>query len=121
MWGPGQNSPATQEEAARLAGASLSGWRQWEADRTSGPSLDVLRRLEAAYPERRAKLGDVAGGNTPESSMVFDTLIEPETGRYLADHQAFCRRWRAIGGEVWLDTHSRLSHIGERVFEATDS
>jgi transcriptional regulator with XRE-family HTH domain len=40
----------TQEQAAHLAGASLSGWRCWERGTTSGPSIDVLRRLEKAHP-----------------------------------------------------------------------
>lgn len=26
-------------------------------------------------------------------------MIGPKTGRYLNDHEAFCRRWRAIDGE----------------------
>lgn len=48
----------TQEDAARIAECSLSGWRFWERERAAaprgapgrGPSLDALRRLEAHHP-----------------------------------------------------------------------
>ena len=40
----------TQEDAARLAESSLSGWRQWETGATTGPSTDTLVRLEACKP-----------------------------------------------------------------------
>jgi hypothetical protein len=76
----------------------------------------AAERISAAYPELRAKTGDVNAASVPEAVMVFDSFVEPETGRYLADHQAFCRRWRAIGGEVWADFGCRLSHFGEAAY-----
>lgn len=42
----------------------------------------------------------------------FDVMVEPSTGRYLSEDYAFCRRWRDIGGRVFVDTQSRLSHQG---------
>ena len=69
-------------------------------------------RLAAAYPQLRANLSDFQGAEISEAVMVFDSLIDPDTGRYLADHQAFCRRWRDIGGEVWAAGASDLVHVG---------
>ena len=43
---------------------------------------------------------------------------ELATGRYLSDHQAFCHRWRALGGEVWIDLAPGLSHVGALVHTA---
>jgi hypothetical protein len=43
-------------------------------------------------------------------------MIDPDTGDYLSEDYTFCRRWRALGGEVWLDTRSKLMHIGPREF-----
>lgn len=40
----------TQEQAARLAGVSISGWRGWEYGTSGGPPIDVMRRLEKAHP-----------------------------------------------------------------------
>jgi hypothetical protein len=61
----------------------------------------AARRISDAYPALAARLGDVRGAGAATAVMVFDSLVEPQTGRYLADGRAFCRRWRDIGGEVW--------------------
>jgi hypothetical protein len=42
----------------------------------------------------------------------FDVMVEPSTNRYLSEDYAFCRRWRGIGGRVFIDTQSKLSHQG---------
>jgi hypothetical protein len=47
---------------------------------------------------------------------LFDCMIDPETGVYLSEDYAFCRRWRAIGGEIWLDLESKLTHTGSYSF-----
>lgn len=114
---------------AQAPGAPLA----WEADPLPGAALETqglnevaavgagfllisrtaAQRMADGYPELRAKLGDLGGAAAPEAAMVFDNLIDAETGRYLADHQAFCRRWRALGGEVWADFDLHLTHLGE--------
>lgn len=79
----------------------------------------AIERMIAAYPETR-----FAATNTypppPEASRnlyaLFDSLIDPETGLYLSEDYAFCQRWRAIGGEIWLDLDSRLTHTGPHSF-----
>jgi hypothetical protein len=58
-------------------------------------------------------------GDAAQSSnlyALFDCIIEPETGAYLSEDYAFCLRWRKIGGEIWLDTASRLTHTGPYEF-----
>jgi len=78
----------------------------------------AFEALKAAYPKMRYS----AAHNTPFPSAslnqyaFFDCMIEPETGHYLSEDYAFCRRWRAIGGKLWLDLRSRLMHIGPREF-----
>jgi hypothetical protein len=47
----------------------------------------------------------------------FDTMIDPETGFYLSEDYAFCRRVAAIGVRPVVDTRSRLSHQGIAKFE----
>jgi hypothetical protein len=70
-------------------------------------------RLEESYPHLRAKLGDVNAAGVPDAVMVFDSMIDPDTGRYLTDYQALSRRWRDIGGELWIHTTARVAHLGE--------
>jgi hypothetical protein len=78
----------------------------------------AAERLAAAYPQLKARLGDLAGGAPQEAVMLFDSFTDPATGRHLSDYQAFCHRWRAIGGEVWADFASPLEHIGVVVHRA---
>ncbi|MDP3746622.1 MAG: hypothetical protein Q8Q88_06185 [Phenylobacterium sp.] len=78
-------------------------------------SRKAARAVLAAHPELTAKMGDMAEGGG-EAVMVFDTLIEPVTGEYLSEDYAFCRRWRDLGGEVWVDLESPLTHVGTATF-----
>lgn len=54
--------------------------------------------------------------NRPNQFALFDCMIEPATGHYLSEDYAFCRRWRSIGGRIWLDTRGRLTHAGPHEF-----
>jgi hypothetical protein len=47
---------------------------------------------------------------------LFDTMIEPDTRRYLSEDYAFCRRWRDMGGEIYACTKHRLVHVGMAEF-----
>ena len=47
--------------------------------------------------------------------------IDPETGTYLSEDFTFCRRWSAIGGEVWLDASISLTHAGRASFRGDPS
>ncbi len=79
-------------------------------------SRTALREMTAAYPEtqyRSDHTGTPPGGNL---YALFDSMIDRETGTYLSEDYAFCRRWRAIGGRIWLDTRGRLDHIGPHAF-----
>ena len=53
--------------------------------------------------------------------LFFDCMHEPETKRYLSEDYAFCRRWQALGGEVWLDPIVNLDHIGHFTFNGSVS
>jgi hypothetical protein len=79
----------------------------------------ALERLCAAHPELRAKQGDMTGAATGEAIMIFDTMIEPETGEYLSEDYAFCRRWRDLGGEIKADFRSRLTHVGHAAYSGS--
>jgi hypothetical protein len=77
----------------------------------------VLERMAAAYPDLRYG-GDHAmrkgESEAPAKFAFFDTMIAD--GEYLPEDYSFCKRWRAIGGEIWIDLASRFSHIGNHVF-----
>jgi len=84
----------------------------------------ALERIIAAYPETHFKRvhGFPMSGwrrdrvQSANLYALFDCIIDPETGAYLSEDYSFCRRWRQIGGEIWIDTASKLSHCGPYEF-----
>jgi hypothetical protein len=75
----------------------------------------ALEQVRAAHPELSADLGELEPG-AERTAMIFDTLIEPETGQHLSEDYAFCRRWRDLGGDIWADMASRLTHVGHAAY-----
>ena len=73
---------------------------------------DAVQQVVDAHPELRARLGAGAG----ETTMIFETMIEPGTGQHLSEDYAFCHRWRTLGGDIWADVESTLSHVGHTVY-----
>ncbi len=78
----------------------------------------VLTRLIAAHPTT-AYNASHTGADLSASAhryALFDCMIEPDTGHYLSEDYTFCRRWRDIGGTIWLDTRGSLTHVGSYDF-----
>lgn len=75
----------------------------------------VLERIRDAHPELRCTLGDDSR-TARQATLFFDTMIDPDTREHLSEDYAFCRRWRDLGGAVFADFRSRLSHIGHAVY-----
>ncbi|RYF83244.1 MAG: hypothetical protein EOO29_04095 [Comamonadaceae bacterium] len=78
----------------------------------------VFERLAAAMPELRY----IPDGTAPGHEQLvhyrfFDTLFERDTGRWLSEDYAFCRRWQALGGRVHVDARSCLAHQGLQTWQ----
>lgn len=78
----------------------------------------ALLKMIAAYPETKFKgvqsfPAAKASGNL---YALFDCVID-EAGTYLSEDYAFCRRWKKLGGELWLDRTSALTHTGPYSFQ----
>ena len=86
----------------------------------AGTGFQLIRRsvfetMIVAHPELKFRAVHTLTNETPKSEnlyALYECAIDPETGDYLSEDYAFCRRWRALGGEIWLDLQSRLSHSG---------
>jgi hypothetical protein len=78
-------------------------------------SRRALERVRDANPQLRCRLADMNLA-AREATLFFDTMIDPDTREHLSEDYAFCRRWRDVGGEVWADFRTRLSHIGHATF-----
>jgi len=107
---------AVRPEMERLAGAPAADGLIPAASVGTGflmISRAAAQRMTDGYPQLRARMGDVAGSNIETAVMVFDSFVDPDDGRYLTDFEAFCRRWRDLGGEVWADPACGLTHLSE--------
>jgi hypothetical protein len=79
--------------------------------------------MMAAHPNLRFSAAHVAAAPSlsPNQYALFDCMIEPETGVYLSEDYTFCRRWRDLGGRIWLDAQSGLIHVGQYEFAGDPS
>jgi len=51
----------------------------------------------------------------------FDTMIEPQTKRYLSEDYAFCRLWQNMGGKIYADIMNDMTHYGNYAFRGNVS
>lgn len=75
----------------------------------------AVERMTAAYPELQYDTGD----RPAESALFFDLMWKKEhqaLPERLSEDFSFCERWRAIGGEIWIDPQAALTHVGRKEF-----
>lgn len=80
----------------------------------------VFEAMAARHPELRFRQAHSITNVALDAERLyayFDCVIEPGTGLYLSEDYTFCRRWTAMGGEIWVDLNSRLTHVGAMDFE----
>ena len=81
---------------------------------------EVFKKYEAAYPEYRYKPDHVGQANFDGTRYIhayFDTIIDPDSQRYLSEDYMF-RQWaRKIGIQIWLCPWMRTEHIGTYHFK----
>jgi len=76
---------------------------------------DALLAMIEHYPELRYARDDKPDdklSGSPWRCALFNCMIDEETGTYLSEDFSFCRRWIAMGGQIWADMQSRLTHVG---------
>jgi hypothetical protein len=82
----------------------------------------VFERMMEAYPETKYQVAHLYPKPKVQSQnmyALFDCMIDKMAGIYLSEDYAFCQRWREIGGKIWLDTQSRLTHIGTYKYDGS--
>jgi len=82
----------------------------------------VFTEYEKAYPELLYKPDHVRtehfDGNR-EIMAYFDTIIDPDTKRYLSEDYMFSYNARKIGLKLWLCPWVQLRHIGTYMFQGS--
>ena len=78
---------------------------------------EVIQKMFDNYPELSyANDINVDAKFEPHMYALFDTMIDPESRRYLSEDYTFCRRWQEMDGEVFLDPRTALNHVGHYTF-----
>ena len=76
---------------------------------------NVFTAMKLKYPELQYK-NNVAGYHNEQTAdnfyTFFDTAIDPDSKVYLSEDYLFCKRWRELGGDLWLDLDTNLNHTG---------
>lgn len=95
---------------------------------TAGPTgfmmikREVFEKLAEKYPERKTINKQLVGNKveTMEKGWYtfFETAQDPENG-YLGEDIAFCRLWTNIGGKIYADTQTPLTHFGSHAFHGS--
>ena len=79
------------------------------------PAID---KMIGSYPELKYNNDLNTGPELQEFFYaMFDTMLDPTDKRYLSEDYTFCRRWQAIGGDIWLDPSISLNHYGSYNFQ----
>jgi hypothetical protein len=77
---------------------------------------DVLERMAAEHPELKYEHSFTKGAGGTHLYALFDTSLDRDQGLYLPEDYTFCNRWRAMGGEIWVDVRSKFTHVGTYSF-----
>ena len=74
----------------------------------------MVERMVRSYPNLEFYTKDT---KAEKAYALFDPY---RIGRIkFGEDYSFCRRWRDIGGKVWLDPEIKLGHIGFKTFVGT--
>lgn len=80
---------------------------------------EVFTKWADAYPHKKYRPDHVGQKNFDGTRYIhayFDTVIDPQSERYLSEDYMFCQWWRAIGGKVWLCPWIQTQHVGTYAF-----
>lgn len=77
----------------------------------------VFDKLIQHYPE--LKYEDDFNKDIDNLYNFFNPHIDPVEKRYLSEGHAFCRYWREIGGEIWVDPTIEMGHFGRFMYKGT--
>lgn len=80
---------------------------------------EALEKYADAYPEykylpdhNRTEHFD----GTRQITAFFDTIIDPDSNRYLSEDYMFCQQARKAGIKVWMCPWMQMKHVGSYIF-----
>lgn len=76
----------------------------------------VFEKLMKHYPELRYRPSHNDADDNGCYYRFYDTTIDPKSNCFLTEDFSFCRLWEAIGGKIYIDATSDLSHQGMKMY-----
>lgn len=76
----------------------------------------VLEDMCAMYEPELSCVNDLQGHDIDKYVAIFACMIDPVSRRFLSEDYSFCRRYQAMGGDIWADVASPLTHIGTTAY-----
>ena len=80
---------------------------------------EVFDKMKEAYPNLKYTSDQIINNKRFSSDncyAFFDCIIDEKSNRYLSEDYAFCRLWQKIGGKIYADVISPLTHYGTYPF-----
>lgn len=101
------NEPVEVESIA--TGMMLINRRVFEKMAAEMPEIKIISGgSETMDPKTMTRVAD----GHREAHAFFDVSIDPETRAYTSEDFTFCKRWRALGGQVFLAPWTKTVHVG---------
>ena len=76
----------------------------------------VFEKMMNHYPDLKYVPDSHGVKNKGLHYRFFDVMVDPESGRYLSEDYGFCRLWEAMGGKIYIDCLSNLTHQGMKIY-----
>lgn len=78
-----------------------------------------MRISRAAAEKMREEFADrwYRDSTAPQIEKIYNVFdFEYHDHQYWTEDYVFCKRWRALGGKIWVDPILELSHTGEKTW-----
>lgn len=80
----------------------------------------VITKMWEAYPELKFTMeGDEVKKYEDYLYALFYPMLSArgtDVVRHFSEDLSFCNRWRDIGGDIWIDPHISLGHMGKKMY-----
>ena len=82
----------------------------------------VFEKMVASYPDLYALSDDMSKFKEDDIEgrkyyLFFETMLDLKNRRYLSEDYAFCKRWRDIGGKIYIYLPVVTTHFGSYAYQ----
>lgn len=81
----------------------------------------AIDKMCATYPELEYDVGASPNREWALFVEMLDKVPGQRLPERLSEDFSFCRRWRAIGGEIFIDHDTALDHVGKKTYTGKPS